>query len=260
MRILALIGSHRRSGNTARVVRMVETRMRALGALRGVPVEFETLFLADFDIRPCRGCRACFDRGEEWCPLTDDVPKIRTRMDAADALIVASPVYMDNVSGLVKNWIDRLAYLSHRPAMGGKCAFTIATVGGSLTRRTLRTMDGALLTWGYHLVGRAGLRMGALAAPSELPRFEPPAQKAADRLFDAAANQDALAPAFVSLMVFRVQQLVWPNEPPGSHDRSYWEANGWLSPGCTFYVPHRANPVRVAAARLTGAVVHRFMT
>jgi hypothetical protein len=40
--------------------------------------------------------------------------------------------------------------------MGGKCAFTLATVGGSPTSRTLRTMDGALLTWGCHLVGRAG--------------------------------------------------------------------------------------------------------
>jgi multimeric flavodoxin WrbA len=259
MNVLALVGSHRKNGNTARVVGMIGARMQTLAGLAGVPVEFETLFLADCDIRACRGCRACFDHGEERCPLTDDVALIRSKMDAADALIVASPVYLSDVSGSIKNWMDRLAYLSHRPAMGGKCVFTVATVGGSLTGRTIRTMDGAFLTWGFHLVGSLGLKMGALATREELPRFRPPAEKAADRLFDAVAGERALKPSFISLMAFRIQQLVWPAEPAGSHDRDYWETNGWLRPGCTFYVPHHANPVKVALARLVGAVLYRFV-
>lgn len=260
MKVVALIGSQRKNGNTARIVQIIEARMRALVAARqAVSIEFETIFLSDYDIRPCRGCRACFDRGEDRCPLKDDIPRIRAKMDAADGVIVAGPVYMDDVSGLIKNWIDRMAYLSHRPAMGGKCAFTIATVGGSGTSRTLRTMDAALLTWGFHLVGRAGVKMGALATREDLPRFRPTAEKAADTLFSAVAGHRALDPAFVSLMVFRIQQLVWPREPAGSYDRAYWEAQGWLAPRCTFYVPHRASPVKVALARLTGAIVHRFV-
>ena len=259
MNVLALVGSERKNGNTARVVQMVEARMRALASSRGEPLEFETLFLADHDVRPCRGCRACFDHGEEKCPLADDVPLIRAKMDAADGLIAAGPVYVDDVSGLIKNWIDRLAYLSHRPAMGGKCAFTLATVGGSQASRTLRTMDGALLTWGCHLVGRAGFRMGALATREELPRFQPTAEKAADKLFSALADQHALKPALVSLLAFRIQQLVWQREPVGSYDRAWWQARGWLSPGSTFYVPHRAIPIKVALARFAGAIVHRFV-
>ena len=259
MNILALVGSQRKNGNTARIVQMIESRMRALATSRSVPLEFETLFLSDHDIRACRGCRTCFDHGEECCPLQDDIPLLQAKMDAADALIVASPVYVDDVSGLIKNWMDRLAYLSHRPAMGSKRAFTIATVGGSKTRRALRTMDAALLTWGYHLVGRAGMKMGALAPGEELPLFQPPAEKAADRVFSAVAGHHALKPAFVSLMVFRIQQLIWPGEPAGSYDRAYWEAQGWLARGRTFYVPHRANPVKVALARLAGVIVHRFV-
>jgi hypothetical protein len=60
-------------------------------------------------------------------------------------------------------------------------------------------------------------------------------------------------------MVFRIQQLVWSREPAGSLDRAYWQGHGWLEPDCTFYVPHRENPVKVALARLTGRVVHRFV-
>jgi multimeric flavodoxin WrbA len=258
-KILALIGSHRKTGNTTRIVQMIEARMQVLAAQHATALEFETLNLGDLDVRPCRGCRACFDRGENACPLKDDIPLIRAKMDAADGLLLAGPVYVDDVSGLVKTWMDRLAYLCHRPAMGGKCAYPLATVGGSTTGHALRTMNAALLTWGYHLVGRAGLKMGALASAEELPRYQPAADKAAEKLFHAVAQQQALNPTFVSLMAFKIQQLAWQREPPGSCDYTYWQAQGWLAPACTFYLPHRANPVKVALARLVGAGISRFV-
>jgi len=259
MKILALIGSYRKQGNTARIVRMIETRMQRLAAQQNVPLEWETLFLGELDIRPCRGCRVCFDRGEHACPLEDDIPLIRSKMDAANGLLLASPVYVDDVSGLVKTWMDRLAYLCHRPAMGGKCAYPLATVGGGPTGHTLRTMNAALLTWGYHLVGQRGLKMGPLAAEEELPRYQPAADKAADKLFRAVTEQQGMNPSFVSLLAFKIQQLAWQREPPGSHDHAYWHDQGWLEPGCAFYFPPRSGLLKVAMARLAGAVVSRFV-
>lgn len=259
MNILALIGSYRKKGNTARIVQMVEARMRALAEQHSTPLEFETLFLGDLDIRPCRGCRACFDRGEDACPLKDDIPLIRAKIGAADALLLASPVYVDDVSGLVKTWMDRLAYLCHRPAMGGKCAYPLTTVGGSGTNHALHTMNTALLTWGYHLVGQTGLKMGALASAAELPRYQPAADKVAHRLFHAIAQQQALNPAIVSLIAFKVQQLAWQREPPGSYDHSWWQDQGWLEPACTFYFRPRSSRLKVTLARLAGAVVYRIV-
>lgn len=260
MKILALVGSYRKKGNTARIVQMIEARMQALAAQHTTPLEFETLFLGDMDIRVCRGCRTCFDRGEDACPLKDDIPLIRAKMDAADGLLLASPIYVDDVSGLVKTWMDRLAYLCHRPAMGGKCAYPLATVGGSGTGHTLRTMNGALLTWGYHLVAQTGLKMGALASAEDIARYQPAADKAADKLFHAVAQGQALNPTFVSLLAFKVQQLAWQREPPGSYDRTWWQAQGWLEPGCTFYFPPRSSRIKVALARLAGAAAARVLT
>jgi multimeric flavodoxin WrbA len=250
MRVLALVGSNRKHGNTARIVELIEARMQALAAQHDMPLEFETLALGELEIQPCRGCRGCFGCGEERCPLRgDDIPFIRARMDAADGLLLASPVYMDDVSGLVKTWIDRLSYVSHRPAFGGKCAYPIATVGGGSTRHTLRTMNAALLTWGYHLVGQAGFKMGALAAPDEMPRYEKEAARVAEALFRAVLEQHALRPSFVSLLAFKIQQLAWQGEPAGSLDHTYWLERGWLDPACTFYLPHHSHPVKVALAR-----------
>ncbi len=260
MKILACIGSNRKKGNTARIVQLIEARMQTLAAQYATPLEFETLYLGDMDLRPCRGCRVCFDQGEDKCPLKDDIPLIRAKMDAAAGLLLASPVYVDDVSGLVKTWMDRLAYLCHRPAMGGKCAYPLATVGGSSPSHTLRTLNAALLTWGYHLVGQTGLKMGALASADELPRYQPAADKAAEKLFNAVAQQKAQNPAFVSLLAFKVQQLAWQREPPGSYDRTWWQAQGWLEPACTFYFPPRANRAKVAVARLAGAVAARVLT
>jgi len=130
MKVLALIGSDRKNGNTARVIEIFEAQMQAFAKNSKLPFEFESLYIGSCNIKPCRGCRVCFDQGEEACPLRDDITLIRTKMDAANVLLVASPVYVNDVSGLIKNWMDRLAYLCHRPAMGGKCAYAIATVGG----------------------------------------------------------------------------------------------------------------------------------
>lgn len=260
MNILALIGSSRKKGNTARIVQMIETHMKTLAAQQNEPLAFETLFLADMDLRPCRGCRTCFDRGEDHCPLKDDVPVIRTKMDAADGVIFATPVYVDDVSGLMKTLLDRLAYLCHRPALSGKCAFPLATVADSPTGHTLRTLNAALLTWGFHRVGQAGYKLGALASAEEMSRHQPAAATVADKLFYAVSQQHARNPAFVSLLTFKVQQLSWQRESSDSYDYAYWKTQGWLDPTCTFYFPPRSSRMKVTLARLAGALAARLFT
>jgi multimeric flavodoxin WrbA len=261
MRILALVSSNRKRGNTARIVQMIEAQARTLAQRQGAMLEFETLYLGDMDIRPCRGCRTCFDRGEDRCPLKDDIPFIRAKMDAADGLILASPVYVNDVNGVAKTWIDRLAYLCHRPALAGKCAYLIATVADGPTGHTLQTMNMALHTWGCHIVGQAGYKMGPLLPQDELEgRYQRESARVAGALFQAIAQRQSLRPGFLSLMMFKIQQLAWQQEKPGSLDYAYWQEKGWLDPARAFYIAHRANPLKVALARGVGAVVFRFVT
>jgi len=195
MKILALVSGHRKKGNTARIVQTIEAHLQAIAARQQQPLEFDTLYLGDLNVQFCRGCRTCFDRGEDKCPLKDDVPVIRARMDAADGVIVASPIYMDDVNGIAKNWIDRLACISHRPAFGGKCAYPLVTVGSSQTGHALRTLNAALLVWGFHLMEQAELER----------RYQREAARVAEQLFRAVVEQQALRPSFVSLLAFKIQ-------------------------------------------------------
>jgi hypothetical protein len=130
-----------------------------------------------------------------------------------------------------------------------------------MTGHTLRTLNAALLTWGLHLVGQAGFKMGALMPQTEVEsRFQKETARIAEKLFRAVAQQQALNPSFVSLLAFKVQQVAWQREPPGSYDYAYWKAQGWLAPACTFYFPPRASRAKVALARLAGAVAARVLT
>jgi multimeric flavodoxin WrbA len=261
MKILALTTSYRKRGNTARIVRMVENHLSGIAARRGEPLAFETLHLAHMDLQMCRGCRACFDYGEEACPLDDDVAAIRGRMDDADGILLASPVYVNDVNGVAKTFLDRLAYVCHRPAFAGKCAYLIATVADSPTNHTLRTMNVALRTWGFHIVGQAGYKMGALMPDDELhARYEAGTCRDAGALFHAVASERHLHPSFLSLMIFKIQQTSWQQAPPGSLDYAYWKEQGWFDPARTFYIDHRASRIKVALARLAGAALGNFVT
>jgi multimeric flavodoxin WrbA len=225
-------------------------------------LEIERATLADADVRPCRGCRSCFDNGETTCPLRDDdMLSMRAKMREADALVLSGPVYVNDVSGLMKNWIDRLAHVCHRPEFAGKSIYLLATVGSTPTGNALRTLRTALSTWGFHIVGLSGFKTGALMKPDEINlRFRTQTEAIARKFYQAIHEQDFARPSFLSLMMFKIQQWAWSRKASkDTLDTRYWKAQGWLEPNCEFYIAHRAGRVKVSLARLTGAVLARFV-
>ena len=100
MKVLTIMGSPRKKGNTYKVTRMVEESMMKVGK-----VEFEYVFLKDLKLKTCLGCQACFNKGEDLCPLKDDRIMLEEKMHKADGIIFTSPNYVFNVSGLMKNFI-----------------------------------------------------------------------------------------------------------------------------------------------------------
>ena len=257
-----LQSSGREAGNTARAIAMVEDALRAEAGSRGEPLELETLQLARMDLRPCTGCRVCFNKGETACPLNDDLLSIKTRMKAVDGIVLGSPVYVNDVNGVMKNWIDRMAHVCHRPEFAGKSALLVATTGGTSVKHAVRTMEVALWTWGFRTVGRVGLVTGANMPAEEMKRRHSGAiLRGAQRLFLDVVQKRSMKPSFLSLMVFRIQQSGWGKSAPGSIDFAYWNDRGWLDTRrCSYFFPHKASRIKVAAARAAGAVTAAFMT
>jgi multimeric flavodoxin WrbA len=139
MNVLAIIGSPKGKGSGYNVTRRIEERMQYLGH-----VEFEYLFLKDANVQPCRGCFVCVAQGENRCPLKDDRVAIEQRIEASDGVMLVSPLYVHNVSALMKNFIDRFAYTHHRPRFFDQKVLLVANGGGSGLKKTVAALRNAL--------------------------------------------------------------------------------------------------------------------
>lgn len=261
MKILVLTGSYRRNGNTDQITGLIKEHLQQEARRQQVLLEIETIYLGQQHLQFCRGCRICYNRGEEHCPIQDDLLAIKARMAAADGIILASPVYVDDVSGIMKTFIDRLCHVCHRPQFAGKVAYLVATTGSSRTGKTLETMSMALRTWGFHIAGQSGYKMGALMKREETQaRFEAQADRAAKQLFTALSRQTYRRPAFFELMMFKIQQMSWKTKgEPGTVDYRYWEQQGWFDSGRTFFIQHEASRLKVILARLVGVMIGKWM-
>jgi multimeric flavodoxin WrbA len=260
MKILLLLGSYRRNGNTEQVLGLIKEHLQQEAEKQNIPLEMESVALGQQNLQFCRGCRICYNRGEEHCPVRDDLLAIKAKMQAADGLILASPVYVDDVSGITKNFIDRLCHVCHRPEFAGKVAYVLATTGSSRTGKTLETMQMALRTWGFQVIGQTGLKMGALMKREETrERFEAQASQIARCVFQAVRQGRGSQPDFFSLMMFKIQQMAWRKANPGTLDYQYWEQQGWMDPKRTFYIPHHSHVLKVGLARFVGTVIGKFM-
>ena len=105
-KILAINGSYRgRKGYTHFLLDHLFRGARAAGA------ECEEVVLASHKINRCLACDECHtSRHFLECAYSkrDDVANIFEKMKAADLLIYASPIYIFEISGLLKIFIDRM--------------------------------------------------------------------------------------------------------------------------------------------------------
>ncbi len=262
MKILALVGSGRRHGNSARIVELIERAFRAEALTRHKDVEWETIFLPGLNLQYCRGCRACFNHGEDHCPNKDGLLELRDAVARADGVVLASPVYVNDVSGSVKTLIDRLGFVCHRPQFMKTPFLLLATTGGTTARHAIRTLQSAAVSWGAPLGASAAFATGALSGNDEIASHSVQANRAARKFLSRIEQQLRERPSFLSLLVFAIQQRAWRRHwaasPSNTLDHRYWKDAGWLDRDTTYFFAHRAPIFRVIAARGVAAIVARF--
>jgi multimeric flavodoxin WrbA len=122
-RITAFVGTARKK-STHNAVRQFLDNLKSLGN-----VEYEIVVLNDHHLGICRGCKTCFAKGEEFCPLKDDRDVLIKKMMASDGVVFASPNYSFNVSATMKMFLDRLGFVFHRPRFFGKTFTSIVSQG-----------------------------------------------------------------------------------------------------------------------------------
>ena len=100
-KIVILVGSVRKGGNT-------ELLANAFYEGAKQNNEVEIISVADYDVKPCVGCNACFEREGNTCFQEDDMSIIYKKLYEANIIVIASPVYFYGLSAQLKAVIDRL--------------------------------------------------------------------------------------------------------------------------------------------------------
>lgn len=100
MRILALNGSPRKDGSTARVLDEIGRIAEIAGA------EVARYDLIDLDISDCRECMEC--KEGDGCVTEDDMAVMYDELQRSDVIILGSPVFMAAETGITKCFVDRL--------------------------------------------------------------------------------------------------------------------------------------------------------
>lgn len=119
MKVIGIVGSPRRNGNTEALTK------HALQPVEAEGIDTELIRLADIEIKPCNACMVCLK--EENCPIKDDLLPVYEKMKEAQGIILASPVYFGSATPQIKALMDRSGYLArhNKNAFSGK-------VGGPL--------------------------------------------------------------------------------------------------------------------------------
>ena len=102
MKVLMINGSPRQNGNTAIALEEMRKIFEASG------VETELVRVGSRDVRGCIACGRCGELGK--CVFDDVVNELAPSFEAADGLVVASPVYYASANATLIAVLDRLFY------------------------------------------------------------------------------------------------------------------------------------------------------
>jgi len=174
MKILGIVGSCRRLGNTEILVK------EALMGAEKEGAEVDIVRWTDYNILPCEGDATCMFLGKE-CKFKnkDDHDYLLQMMYQFDGVILGAPCYILEVEAVVKQFIDRLFVLSSQPSkMIGKPAAIIvpyATRGWTTYAFLQPTI--VLHQLGMHIVDKALIHIQAMSQTAGDARAQAKARK-----------------------------------------------------------------------------------
>ncbi len=191
MKIVVINGSYRKKGNTYHAVEEIKEQLLLIDQ----NIEFEHLFLTDYQIKYCTGCFTCFAKGEDKCPLKDDISVISDKMKSANGIIFASPIFAMGVTAIMKNFIDRLAYTMHRPCFFDSVFLGITTIGGVMGAKQGREQVSALAVGG-RLAGKYTFTCPPISMRGIEKSREKAVKKSARKFYQLLIKKERKLPGF----------------------------------------------------------------
>jgi len=169
MKVLAIMGSPRRRGNTAGVLANVCDVLTERGA------KVEVLPLGGLRLTGCIECFTCQKRRDRVnCPVKDDMKSIYPKILRSDALVFATPIFCWGPSAQLKAVWDRFYGLckfgesSYDSLIEGKASALVTTAGGDASDGTNLTAQSYRKLADFMRMRRCGeLKLTGVGSPDD---------------------------------------------------------------------------------------------
>lgn len=225
---VTIIHGNNRHGNTYKAVEYFKTELERLGTF-----SYTEYYLPTDLPYFCNGCMTCLVKDREHCPHSSYVMPIVNDIFASDGVILASPVYVMNVSGGMKSFLDHLftLWLPHRPEeeLFDKVGIAITTAAGTGIGPTLKTMTRSFNYLGFKRYYSFGCR----ALDLEKAELKVKARLAhkANKFYQAMIRRESLAPRLYPRLAFAAMRPMirsYADDSVVARDKEYWLQKGWL--------------------------------
>ena len=147
LKVSVLNGSLRSNGITYYKVEKIIKYMKL--CLSEMNFELIIQYIEDNNISSCKGCEQCFFNGT--CSIDDDIKNIKSKLLESDIIIVASPVYLNHITGTLKSTLDRIAYRAHLMPLLGKRGIIVVTASQSGLDETTEYLENILSYFGLSI-------------------------------------------------------------------------------------------------------------
>lgn len=203
----------------------------------------ELVILSDYNLKMCRGCMQCLNNGEELCPLKDDCKKLITKIISSDGIVLASPNYSLQVSGIMKIFLDRLCYFFHRPHFFGKTFTSIVPQGIYGGDEIVKYFNSVGSFIGFNIVKGTFFNTAEPLSDKNKEKINIIIDNQSQNFYNKLILQELPSPSFFKLMIFRMSRTSIKNlSNKEFKDYKYFTKKGWFE--SDYYYPVKLNPIK----------------
>ena len=241
MKVTAFVGSARKK-HTYNAAEKFLQNLASLGN-----IEYEIVRLSDYNLKTCKGCISCFDKGEEFCPLKDDRDKLIEKIENSNGVIFATPNYSFHVSAIMKIFLDRLGFIFHRPRYFGKVYTSIVAqgiYGGNDIVKYFNFIGNGL---GFNVVKGCCITTREPMTKKDQVKIEKLIDRQSRRFYSELIKNEYPTPSLFKLMMFRLSRSTIKTILTEEYkDYRYYQETGWFE--SDYYYPVKLNLIK----KLTG--------
>lgn len=200
-------------------------------------IVFEEIFINQLDLPFCIGCNQCFLKGEIYCPHASIMQSIVKKITTCDGLIITTPTYSLQVSGVLKCWLDHMSYCFHRPQFFTQKALVITTTAGAGAHSTARYVRNILHYWGINHVTLLPIRCFSFDyIPNQKDCKK--IQIAANNFYDHISSKTSSPPNAKQIFLFNFwRSMAKSGEKENTADYRYWADMNLLNTPTPFDTP-----------------------